>query len=162
MGQLPKRLFFRNRPWRKRKAIKLSSDQSSSFPSRSTFFALGAAYSLCLLYGVSFKHSLLCCAVVLMPIMHSRIFLGAHYFSDCIVGAFLVDYSQLGDPLQRFLLLHVPLGKHISHAGARHGPQVVGTAHQATWSSESCSAQTCWPAATRYTFGTSLRPCWEA
>ena len=90
VGQLPKRLFFRNRPWRKNVAKKLSKDQSSSFPSRSTLFILCATYSFCLLGGVPVQDSLVYLVMVAIPISHSRIFLGAHYFSDCIAGILLV------------------------------------------------------------------------
>ena len=90
-GQLPKRLFFRNRPWRKRAAIKVTMDQASSFPSRSTLFSQVSVFTSLMLLGydlwIGITVGLICC----LFITYSRIYLGAHYFSDCLIG-FLVAW----------------------------------------------------------------------
>lgn len=90
-GQLPKRLFYRNRPWRKKVAIKVTMDQSSSFPSRSTLFSQISVFTSLILLGqdlwIGIVVGLVCCFFI----TYSRIYLGAHYFSDCIIG-FLVAW----------------------------------------------------------------------
>jgi len=100
ISQLPKRLCFRNRPWRKKVAINISkyslltSDQSSSFPSRSCLFSAAAIYSLTIFSIDSSATRVVLCLLAAGPILFSRTFLGAHYLSDCIVGFAVVVSAE--------------------------------------------------------------------
>ena len=110
VAQFPKRMFFRNRPWRKRVAIKLSSDQASSFPSRSSMFAVTALFSILIFFEKDTWKIICYCVGAAIPILHSRVYLGAHFFSDCMVAFITVRLSSnQGSTAQHLLLLHLSL-----------------------------------------------------
>uniref|UniRef100_A0A7S3GF50 Phosphatidic acid phosphatase type 2/haloperoxidase domain-containing protein n=1 Tax=Palpitomonas bilix TaxID=652834 RepID=A0A7S3GF50_9EUKA len=97
--QLIKRLVFRKRPWMQNRAFARSTDKTSSFPSRAVFGSVLLAYIVAvfidefLAEGV--RGTLFWACVVPLVINAvatsslSRMRLGAHFLSDCIIGALI-------------------------------------------------------------------------
>jgi len=92
VSQIPKRFVFRPRPWMLGRARKLRKDKTSSFPSRAV--TCGVVYGF--IFGEMFDLSrptwevIVPCAIILGALAAlSRIFLGAHYPSDCLVAYFV-------------------------------------------------------------------------
>ena len=102
LSQLFKRFLWRPRPWMLGRAIQVKRDLTSSFPSRAVICAV--------VYSFIFSHVFLhhVPPEVYLPIVFvfalgasvSRIFVGAHYASDCLFGFGLgVLICVLGDLL---------------------------------------------------------------
>jgi len=88
-SQLPKRFVWRARPWMLGRARKLRKDSTSSFPSRAV--TCGVVYGFILGQMTNLKDPawdiIIPCAVVFGALAaFARIYLGAHYPSDCLVG----------------------------------------------------------------------------
>jgi membrane-associated phospholipid phosphatase len=88
ISQIPKRFLYRTRPWMDNRAIKLSKNKTSSFPSRAVI--CGTVYSaMCAAFFTNFDNTFIVTSVGLIGgilASYARILLGAHYPSDCLVG----------------------------------------------------------------------------
>jgi membrane-associated phospholipid phosphatase len=93
-AQIPKRFFFRNRPWQAGHALKFTSASTSSFPSRACYCATSYMLSMLLgLYKANYTSAwngyVAAYFLTIVPAIMtacSRIYLGAHYLSDCVIG----------------------------------------------------------------------------
>jgi len=89
ISQVPKRFIWRFRPWHVGRAKTIAKDQTSSFPSRGVACAVVYGYLLSCIPSGS-PHFPVMIPLVLALIMlssYARIFVGAHYASDCFFGA---------------------------------------------------------------------------
>jgi membrane-associated phospholipid phosphatase len=90
-SQVFKRFVWRARPWMQNRAIVVKRDKTSSFPSRAVLCAAVYAYSFCHLFWQE-PHTLPLWFwppfVLLFSLGAgiSRIFVGAHFASDCLAG----------------------------------------------------------------------------
>jgi membrane-associated phospholipid phosphatase len=100
LTQLPKRVFWRNRPWRINVGKVFKRDKTSSFPSRTTNLATVFAFTIFVsdLGNIEWpwlvRLSFVCNYIAAV----SRIYIGAHFFSDCVVGilfAWVLNFSNL-------------------------------------------------------------------
>ena len=81
ISQLYKRVTYRNRPWRCKRALSLwQDDQSSSFPSRSALIGMLMPMSWTIYYGYG---GWILGFVGFLSVAFARVYLGAHFFSDC-------------------------------------------------------------------------------
>jgi hypothetical protein len=98
ISQLPKRFMWRYRPYMVNRAKMASSDKTSSFPARTVSCGVVFTYILhitVLLYIIPMPHTIIIFymfitstyLLVILITSWSRIAVGAHYPSDCIVGA---------------------------------------------------------------------------
>mmetsp|Transcript_12873 Transcript_12873/g.11000 ORF Transcript_12873/g.11000 Transcript_12873/m.11000 type:complete len:265 (+) Transcript_12873:67-861(+) len=101
LAQFPKRFIFRYRPFMQGRALKLSHDKTSSFPSRAVVCSVVYAYAavICYDYYYAVEHpegdkplgvAGVATVIILSAFLSSfsRIHLGVHYPSDCVVGFF--------------------------------------------------------------------------
>lgn len=88
LTQLPKRIFWRNRPWRISVGKVFKRDLTSSFPSRTANLAAVFAFTIFVsdLNNIDWNWLLKLSFVCSYLATISRIYIGAHFFSDCVVG----------------------------------------------------------------------------
>lgn len=102
ISQLFKRFLWRPRPWMQGRAIQVKRDLTSSFPSRAVICAVvySFIFSHVFLHHVPPEVYLPIVFVFAMGAAVSRIFVGAHFASDCLFGFVLgVLICVLGDLL---------------------------------------------------------------
>ena len=89
VSQVPKRFMWRPRPWMVKRALKVRKDKTSSFPSRAVTCAVvyGALLAAAIGPSPSIALLLLVCGVAALLASLARVIVGAHYPSDCLVGA---------------------------------------------------------------------------
>lgn len=112
LGQIPKRIWFRNRPWRLVSKFKRSEDLSSSFPSRSSLMAGSILFSN-ILYYHSGPMALIWSFWVYLATAISRIVLGAHFFSDCLISFILAILQNF---IISLLYFHTNFGNWIENS----------------------------------------------
>lgn len=99
-SQIPKRFLWRPRPWMAGVAVPVRKDKSSSFPSRAV--ACGFTFGLILssisrLTTISGYQPVW--IIIVVPFAYAglaawaRIFIGAHYLSDCVLGVMMGLFS---------------------------------------------------------------------
>ena len=105
-SQVFKRFVWRPRPWMCGRAITVKRDKTSSFPSRAVVCAVVYAYGFSHLFypphsvPLSFEFGLILAFAVGAGV--SRIFVGAHFASDCIAGFVLgATFCSIGSGFNR-------------------------------------------------------------
>lgn len=92
-SQLFKRFCWRARPWMQNRSIVVKRDKTSSFPSRAVLCASVYAYSFCHLFYKPHELPLWFWPPFVLAFAFgagvSRIFVGAHFASDCLAGFLL-------------------------------------------------------------------------
>jgi len=96
VSQIPKRFFWRFRPYMVDRAVKCRSDKTSSFPSRAVTCAVVYSFGISWSYYVHYEKEKTLELEWWMPLLglvlvfatsFARVNLGAHYPSDCLAGA---------------------------------------------------------------------------
>lgn len=105
-SQLFKRFVWRARPWMAGRAIQVKRDLTSSFPSRAVTCAVVYAYVVahCFYPPHAVPVQAFLPPVLLFAVGAgvARIFVGAHYFSDCLFGFILgCAFTTIGSLLNR-------------------------------------------------------------